>query len=418
MRRIFVYRRRIVLFLMLLDVLVSLTLTYAFWASTIHGSSDNADAMVSVGDWGTPIFTTSEFYSFATKANSTSTDRYYLANDLNFAGYNWTYVSSVIFRGQLNGNHKTISNLSITVSGGSYHGIFPRANSAQIRDLTLSNVQMISGFSSSSQVSGLLVGQVTGGTNTFHNITVINSGVQGYSANGVGGLIGYVNGSGGIVNLTNIKTNNLKVYNHTSSAGGLIGRTNNGTTINISDVDILTDVYAQNSSSNVGGLIGYVISGAYVNITRAIVQATFRNTLVNNSYYNRYAQRYLGGLIGYNASSSTNQSRVQISHVFFTGSLFTYTNNRRADVGTVSGRKASGALASLINTYHAYVAYRSSSGATIYTPDKTLTGQSGTLISSSSLPTVAWWNGFATNFYNSNNLWQQHATTGRLELKR
>ncbi|MGI6782460.1 MAG: InlB B-repeat-containing protein [Acholeplasmataceae bacterium] len=59
---------------------------------------------------GTPISTVDEFYTFATANNSGD---WYLANDLDFEGYTWEWKSKKNFSGVLDGNFKTISNLTI-----------------------------------------------------------------------------------------------------------------------------------------------------------------------------------------------------------------------------------------------------------------------------------------------------------------
>ena len=57
---------------------------------------DSSSETLQTGTWtaGTPIYTAQEFYDFATSSTSASTDHYYLANDIDFTGFTWNYVSA------------------------------------------------------------------------------------------------------------------------------------------------------------------------------------------------------------------------------------------------------------------------------------------------------------------------------------
>ncbi|MBU1094504.1 MAG: hypothetical protein KKH01_08585 [Firmicutes bacterium] len=399
---------RIILMLVLINTLFTAGMSYAYWASSIADGSSQGTPIVTIGEWGIPIFNAQEFFDFATKTNSLDTDKYYIANDIDFAGFSWVYnstFSTVTFKGSLNGNNKTLSNLTITNTSTSYKytGIFPRMLGGEVYDLTLDNVNTVTTLSGTSQRSGLITGEAYGGTNDIRNITIIDSGSQGNSTSGVGGLIGSVLNSSTVVNLSQIKATNLRVFNRSAYVGGLIGRvTTSGGTVTMNDIDFEGQVYAYTSSGYSGGLIGYIRSGTYLTINRAIVEATFQNTLVTNAtYYLRYSDRYLGGFIGYNAAASAN---VHITDAFFTGSLFNQTNTYRAAVGTISGRDAT--QATHVNTYHSYVAYRTSTGTVSYTQ----TGQTGEMavtVSATSMPTLTWWNSFYVPFAAANSYWAQ-----------
>ena len=294
-------KKRLIFILLVANLLFTSGMTFAFWASSIAGNSDSNDGLIAIGDWGTPIFTPSEFYTFATKTNSVATDVYYLANDIDFTGFTWVYNAAnngVTFRGTLNGNGKSLLNLTITNSSTSYsyNGIFPRIFGAIIYDLTLENVNTVTSLSGTSQRSGLIAGNAWGGTNTLSNITIINSGSQGNSTNGVGGLIGNVQNATTILNLNNIKATNLRVFNRSAYVGGLVGRISSaGGRVNMNDIDFQGEVYSYATTSYAGGLIGYVLASAFYTLNRAIVDSTFQNTLVTNATYNlKYTTRYLG----------------------------------------------------------------------------------------------------------------------------
>ncbi len=405
---------KIIIMLITLNLIFSAGMTFAYWASSILGNQDQGNGLVDIGFWGIPIYTAQEFYDFATKTNSVATDLYYLHNDIDFTGFTWTYNASnnnVTFRGTLNGNGKKLSNLTITNNSTSYlyNGIFPRGNGANVYDLTLENVNTVTNLSGTSQRSGLLFGNVWGGTNNITNVKVIDSGSQGNSTNGVGGLVGNVQNSTTILNLTQIKAVNLKVFNDNSYVGGLVGRiATSGGRVNMIDIDFEGDVYSNitsnTGSSYAGGLIGFVRSGAFFSLERAVVEATFQNTLVTASNYLGYTNRYLGGIIGYNAAVTAN---VTLDTVYFTGSLYTRIDARRNDVGTVTGQDTT--QASLTNVYHAYVAYRSVGGGVNYTAT-TQTGQMATLVSDTTPPSQAQYDTFYAWLVAGNPFWQQDGT--------
>ena len=397
-------------------------MSFAFWASSIAETADDSTDAVNIGAWGMPIFTAQEFYTFATNPSSLITDKYYLARDIDFTGFTWVYGSTnnnLTFRGELNGNNKTLSNLTITNTSTSYsyHGIFPRISGARIYDLTLYDVQLVTIVTTgTSQRAGLISGNAYGGTNLIENIKVIDSGSQGSSANGVGGLIGEVSGATTIVTFNRIKLSNMKVFNRSAYVGGLVGRVNtSGARVNMSDIDFEGDVYSNSTSTTTGsiagGLIGYTIAGSLVTIERAIVEVTFQNTLVPNVNYLAFCIRYLGGFIGYNLSASAN---IQISYSFMTGSLYTKDNDatRVRDVGTVTGRL--GTAATLDNVYHSNVLYRTTTGTSY-----TVTNQNGQMspyVYQAAMPDAAWWDSAYTIFSGINNYWSQEAVTGRLYL--
>jgi len=305
-------KQKVVMLFVVITMILSTGITFAYWAANVIGNSDSGIGLVDIGDWGIPIYTAQEFYDFATKTNSVATDLYYLHNDIDFTGFTWTYNSTVTddvtFYGTLNGNGKKLMNLTITNNSTStsaylYNGIFPRGFGATVRDLTLENVNTVTNLSGTSQRSGLLFGNVYGGTTTIFNVKVINSGSQGNSSVGVGGLVGTVLNASTILNISQVKATNLKVFNDTSSVGGLVGRiTTSGATVNLSDIDFEGDIFANvvstTGSSHAGGLIGYIPTGGKFTVQRAMIQATFQNTLVTSSNYNVYANRYLGGVIG------------------------------------------------------------------------------------------------------------------------
>jgi hypothetical protein len=396
------------------------TIAFAYWNSL----TQNTDENMNIGDWGTPITTAQEFYDFAMKTNSLATDRYFLLNDIDFSGFSWVYTTTnkaAAFHGTLDGNGKTLSNLTLYLNSSSYLylGIFPRMQGGSVYNLTLSNVNLSLGSTALNGTvlsSGLITGNIYGLTNTISDITVIDSGIRGTSR--AGGLVGSITTSTTIVNIDNVKATGMRVFSKLSNAGGLVGYVGtSGASLNISDVDLEGEVFAYGTSSYTGGIVGQIVSGGKMDLNRAIVQMTSRNTLETNStYYLRYSQRYLGGFVGYSLSVSAN---ILISDAFFTGSLFTQANNRAGDVGTATGRfSATSTKPTLTRTYYSQVIFRSSSGTVVYTPSTTPTGQMAILVNASTMPSSLWWDTFSQNGNFTTDLWAQDTLTGRLYLIR
>jgi len=409
-----------VLVVFALSIAPAVTYGYSYW----NNLSENSSETISIGEWwGIAITTPQEFYDFATKSDSLSTDTYYLANNLDFTGFNWSITYSnnnVTFRGILDGNGYSINNLTITSNPSykTYLGIFPRMYGGTVTNLTLSNVNLvldISTLSSTSTMSGLITGDAYGSTNTIDGITIMDCGIRGTSSNGTGGLIGMVEQSSTIVNISNVKATGLRVFSTNATAGGLVGyvRTS-GASVNVSDIDIEGEVSAMGSSSYTGGIIGRIRSGASFNLDRAIVDMTSQNTLETDSnYYLDYSERYMGGFIGYNQSTS---SLVSINNAFFTGNLITNTSRQYTYIGTAIGR--SSGSQTINNAFYSMVEFNSKNGTYIYDLNFTPSGVMATLVNASTMPSTTWWNAFAITFNSQSSLWTQNVSTGRLELLR
>jgi hypothetical protein len=202
----------------------------------------------------------------------------------------------------------------------------------------------------------------------------------------------------------------LKVFSNGAYVGGLVGSLeSSGSTVNITDIDLNGEVFSPSGSSYTGGVIGNITSGSYFNLERAVIEQRSQNTLETSQYYLQYSSKYLGGIIGFNQGSSTS---VVINNVFFTGELITQNSRNGIYVGTFIGRNKGSYT--FTNSYYSQVLFITRSGTTY---NSTSRGVDLTLVSSSSMPSLTWWNSFATSFYNSNSLWTQDVS-GRLKLSR
>jgi hypothetical protein len=417
-----IQKKRIIIFLLVSNLFFSLGMTFAYWASSIDGADGLSTGGVDIGTWPIPITTPQEFYDFATKPDSLATDQYYLYQDLDFTGFNWTYNATnnaVIFRGKLLGNGKTISNLSIKNYSSSYlfHGIFPLMEGATVENLTLQDVNLelnATSLGGTSISAGLIVGEVRGSEASYlTQITIIDCGVRGTSTLGVGGLVGRVNQNNTELYITNIKATNLRVFSTARNVGGMIGRINNNAPVSILDIDIEGEFYSDNLNSYSGGVVGYITNNnSPITIKNAVIEMGSQNTLETDpSYYLQYSTRYRGGVIGWHQRTG---SLTEIENVIYMGSLYINLNTvRRLDVGTVSGRADVGQVPTITETYYSFVSFRSSSGTVIYTPDGTPTGQMSTLVVDDDYPGTGWWEDFYSLLSFDNPLWLQEPVTQR-----
>src|SRR5690606_8033555 len=143
---------------------------------------------------GIAITTPDEFYNLVNGTTVYETGaEFYLRNDLDFTGFNWDgalFAEALItpHTFNLNGNGKTISNISFTATNQA--GIIQRMAGGSVYDLTLDNIHL-----EGASQGGILVGRiVNGSTVTISDVTVMNSSVKGGSA-GVAGLIGHIQGA-------------------------------------------------------------------------------------------------------------------------------------------------------------------------------------------------------------------------------
>lgn len=129
---------------------------------------------------------------------------------LALSGVAWTPIGTadMPFRGELDGNGFTISDLAV-YGGISNAGLFGKLDGALIHDLTLEDVSIQGG-----DYSGALAGQATGGTRVY-DIAVDDGTVNG--GNHVGGIIG------GMEESLLLNSYNTASISGTGAAGGIAG---------------------------------------------------------------------------------------------------------------------------------------------------------------------------------------------------
>jgi len=402
-------RAFIKMFVGILGVFLLLTgVEYAFGVFDVL--EDNRSETLQTGTWtaGTPIYTAQEFYDFATSSTSSTTDHYYLANDIDFTGFTWNYdpaFDTNQFQGAFSGNDFTLSNITMTTTGTSAKmmSLFSRINGATIRDVKIENYTMLVSttfINTSNAQSAVFASEVTGTNNLFENIRMDNINLIATSLKGTAAVVAQVQANADIT-LKNIKIQNLTAISSSKRAGGLISRVLEGTgVVLIEDVDVQGNISANNSISYTGGLIG-TLQNVDCTVNRAIIEYTAEGTIALTDGSVTYkSNKHAGGFIGNNRSVNFT-----LTDAFYTGILYTVYGN----MGSAIGREQQ--TPTMVNTYYSNVLFNDT-----YVAPTTTTGLHGTLVNESSMPNVAWWNGFAVNFFTVNSLWLQDGT-GRLYLE-
>ena len=330
MNRILCKRKPIIVLLLLILTISNFSISFAYWAQNINGSSTQNSANIAIGNWtfvppGSTVLTEEVLIDLLNGDLPLDGD-YVLVGDLDLSGFDDNEFDPITdFTGTFEGNGFTIGGFTINntnTTPGTELGMFINTGSdSVISNVNLSNVTVSqSDLNSGNNTNettyiGVLVGTNNG---TISNVQVLNSQVSG----------------GNIVNSGVFSSSSLMLY-----AGGLVGR-NNGVIINSyarANVTLNSSVSSSILSSStgstyVGGLVGYnagTISQSYAtgNVTNNVQTSTgiFASVTINT---------YTGGLVGLNASGAT------VTQVFATGNvtLSIGSNSGSQYLGRVVGR--------------------------------------------------------------------------------
>ncbi len=196
--------------------------------------------------------------------------------------YGWQPVGTdgERFKGILDGNNKTISNIWINRSTTDYVGFFGYTDQATIKDLTL--VYKSGKNCVGKNETGLVIGCDNGSTIT--NVSAsISSTVGLSSAFDVGGFIGYSTGS----NISNCSVTAQYVV-ASRTCGGFVGYSSGSTYTNNT---VTASVRSTSSSYDLGGFVGSNTNGTFTNCVST--QASNAGT-----YGHVYGGYQLGGFVG------------------------------------------------------------------------------------------------------------------------
>lgn len=221
--------------------------------------------------------------AYAVNMSSTVRTKYFkLTAIIDMAGVKFGGIGSVStpFAGYLDGNSKTISNLTISLPyGASAAGLFAAVAGGNYHDLTLASPSITAATTDN---VGSLIGYSTAGT-IASNITVTNASITGQDYTGAiwGQYTGCFN-CGYVGSLTGAAVSGSTISGR-DFTGGMVGSDISGSTFNLQTSKVTsTSVSGRN---RVGGIIGQRVSGTFAK-NYAIANVTA-------------SASYAGGLIGY-----------------------------------------------------------------------------------------------------------------------
>ncbi|MDO9630141.1 MAG: GLUG motif-containing protein [Acholeplasmataceae bacterium] len=351
-------KQNLIISILMLFIIASFGVTYAFWASSVEGSSSIGEGVLEIGTWMPNDFfgVTEDGEGDMIKLNEIGTIAYPLSgkyiqmSDINWNNLAFTPIgltSSSAFTGEYHGNGFSISNININLTHTntgttSYAGLFYR-NSGLISRVSLINASVqltksATGIGTDDLRLGAIAGENTGSI------------VYSYSSGTVSGT------------MTRSSSSNNETINTYVFAGGIAG-TNSGNIHNSysnSTISAISNASPANNNSfanafgYAGGLVGRNESAGSILNTYAIGNVTAEAKAVNtgNRPNQSEARAYAGGLVGHNNSGSvsysfatgTVQARTQASGTGVAFRYFGYINGLgtsnssfRLDTQSISG---------------------------------------------------------------------------------
>ncbi|WP_044410600.1 two-partner secretion domain-containing protein, partial [Thiomicrospira microaerophila] len=282
-------------------------------------AKNESDAVVFSEDGKVVIHNAEQLQWINTALNGT----YQQGSDIDLSGLDWMPIASrqhfndsnPPFTGKFDGQHKTISNLTVGGAGQKYVGLFGYTKGAQLTNIHLDNV-----MATGSQYVGSLVGFMDGYSddelNVLSNIIIENATVEFKSSaadNESGTYIGGVAGSAHVKQLNNVVSNaEVSAWNEfgsLGSIGGMFGNlfyTGESATVDLTNHGNLTLVTTGEhfSIQNVGGIVGD-LSINNIDAQLIALQGWTMNGNVTLVSINA-SVKHAGGLIGDTSGSIVN----------------------------------------------------------------------------------------------------------------
>ena len=361
MMRMF-FKGKFIISILLLFIVASFSVTFAYWTSNVQGSSSTGNGSVGVGLWVPPGFVgiaqeegngMIRLDQIGTTVGSTfyplTGQLYIQMTDIDLSG---SFIpiglsSQTPFGGEYHGNGFSISglNINITQSSGSsvYAGLFYQ-NAGIISGVSLINVSV--------SVNKSLAGA---GTDEIH--------VGGIAGRNTGDIFNsYVSGSVSGTATRTTSGNGNETVTTRAFVGGIAGSNTGKIGVSYSNADISSNTIASANTNNkdlygysyAGGLVGINQSPGTINKTYATgtITAESRITNTGNKPQQANANSYAGGLVGHNDSASVSNSfatgdveaRTQTSATGVANRYYGYinglgisTNSLRLNTQTISG---------------------------------------------------------------------------------
>ena len=300
--------------LLMLFLLASFGVTFAFWASNVSGSSQIGDGVLEIGLWvpsgyvgvtedgAGDMITLDEIGSISYPLSG----NYIQMSDIDWNNQAFTPIglsSSGVFSGEFHGNGFSISNININLTHTntgttSYAGLFYR-NSGLISRVSLINANLTltktaTGDSADDLILGGIVGENTGSI-VYSYVSGSVSGTMNRNSNSNGQTLNTYTFVGGIAG-----TNSGNIHN--SYSNSTISTIANATAANNNSF-----AYAH---AYAGGLVGQNEgSGSILNTySTGNVTSEAKADNTGNRKQQAYAFSYAGGLVGNNDAASVSNS--------------------------------------------------------------------------------------------------------------
>ncbi|EAI1502376.1 filamentous hemagglutinin N-terminal domain-containing protein [Campylobacter jejuni] len=212
-----------------------------------------------------------DFWNVNKEKFRTAFDHFRLIDDIDFSGVK-TYIvgdnTSNAFAKSFDGSGYALKNVNIN-SSNQYVGIFGVVQNSYIRNLNIQGLKIAStGYDA--YVGGIVGQNIANSYTGFENVTVHDLVINTAVNTKVGGIIGWVNGSGGnnTINFTNVAINNISIVAKEGSYVGGIGRQIDGGNFNNVVVNDIEKLITSGNDSKTGGFTGKVgnlkINNAYL----------------------------------------------------------------------------------------------------------------------------------------------------------
>ena len=267
--------------------------------------------------------------------------------------------SSRAFRGNFDGNNKTISGLEAT---GSYSGLFANLGSgAAVKNVNLTDFEVSGG----EYLAGIAAFADAGsGSITITNCNVngtLRDTVDSYPDGYLGGIVGYAKAESGSLTISDCTADGSNSCDYNS--GGIIGY-GKGKDLSIKITDCTNNAYigAGNDGNNCGGIAGYL---EFAEVTGC---ANY-GSVSGNAYSEDNGSSWLGGIMGSGAECTfigcANYGSVS---TFFAGGITASQSKNTAisclNVGSLS-YSSDGYGAAIIRSGSAFNCYYNSRGSAI-----------------------------------------------------
>ncbi len=214
-----------------------------------------------------------------------------LVNNIDFGNKEFSGIGNVNnkYEGNFDGNGKTISNIKI-VNRNKGVGLFNFVQGATISNLTIENVTVNSSTPNYDCVAAL-IGSAYGAK--LNNINVTSGAI--YGRINTGSIVGVTYKSTGKTTINNVKNSANVIVAGGLGAGGLVGTSETGEILDISNSVNYGNVTSDNNY--VGGIIGLLRTGT------STIKSSIRNCI---NYGEVKGETYVGGIAGGNRGSITN----------------------------------------------------------------------------------------------------------------